>query len=402
MHNINNLKKEGLEILKSSLNPDQKKAIETKFNNISGKTGRYYVPDTLFQKRTSRTNRCLIPFDHICAANITYEELETFDNGVVVEFINNDYFDQLSLSSDKQNDVFKNLKNKLGCDDRVSAIIDIRGTGSSSSQTQRSAYNRLKNWLCSNKLKEKEVLLQRKKGVKYSNKGNDKWKGFLYYNIKGGQQVSTDSHKNYGINQNDVRLFNPSVEYARKDVSDDITLVLTYFALFSISKKDRNIQIKFPQKTNKTIDWLKVKTEYENYFKTRIYRGYSLYEYVTTHISLNLVKDTLMDPIQLEPINIEDFTKKERNEDNEDAVDIAHQSSVMNHNYIWDPKLNVLPTPARPTNLFWSKHISNMMQQNYSLKKFIVSQINSMDNKKSSWTTYMNSLSKPMAILQQF
>ena len=113
MHNINNLKKEGLEILKSSLNPDQKKAIETKFNNISGKTGRYYVPDTLFQKRTSRTNRCLIPFDHICAANITYEELETFDNGVVVEFINKDYFDQLSLSSDKQNDVFKNLKNKV-------------------------------------------------------------------------------------------------------------------------------------------------------------------------------------------------------------------------------------------------------------------------------------------------
>lgn len=399
MYNINYLKKDGLEILKSSLNPDQKKAIESKFNNISGKTGRYYVPETLFQKRTSRTNRCLIPFDHIRAANISYKELKTIDSGVVVEFVNNDYFDQLSLSSDKQNDVFKKLKNKLGCDDKVSAIIDIRSTGSSSSQTQRSAYDTLKNWLCCKKLKEKDVLLQRKKGVKYSGKGNDKWEGFLYYNIKGGQQDGMDSHMDNGINPKDVQLFNPSVEYARKDVSDDITLVLIYFALFSIPKKDRNIQIKDPQKTDKTIDWLKVKTEYENYFKTRIYKGFSLYDYVTTHISLNLIKDTLMDPIRIEPINIEDFTRKKRDDD---AVDIAHQSSVMNHNYIWDQKLNVLLTPARPTNLFWSKHISNMMQQNYSLKNFILSQINSMNNKKTSWTTYMNNLSKQNAILQQF
>lgn len=371
MYNISNLKKDGLEILKSSLNPDQKKAIESKFNNISGKTGRYYVPNTLFQKRTSRTNRCLIPFKHICEANITYNDLETIESGVVVEFVNNDYFDQLSLSSDKQNDVFKKLKNKLGCDDRVSAIIDIRSTGSSSSQTQRSAYNTLKNWLCCKKLKEKDVLLQRKKGVKYSGKGNEKWKGFLYYNIKGGQQIGLDSHLIYGIDQKNVQLFNPSVEYARKDVSDDITLVLMYFAFFSIPKKNRNIQITVTQNHPKrivTIDWHNVKTEYEKYLKTRVYNGQSLYNYVTNHISLNLQKDILMDPIQIEPINIIDFTRKKRDEN---SLDITHQISVKRHSYIRDQKMNVLLTPARPTNLFWSKHLSNMMQQDYSLKEYI-------------------------------
>ena len=51
------------------------------------KTGRYSVPEKLFQKRTSRQNRVLIPWKTIEQNNITIEQLETFYGGVCVEFV---------------------------------------------------------------------------------------------------------------------------------------------------------------------------------------------------------------------------------------------------------------------------------------------------------------------------
>ena len=39
-----------------------------------------------------------------------------------------------------------------------------------------------------------------------------------------------------------------------------------------------------------------------------------------------------------------------------------------------DEDLEVLLTAARPTNLFWSKHLSNMMQQDFSLKEYFIHQ----------------------------
>ena len=94
----NILKSDGLRVLKNGLDEEKGKAIKSKFNNISDKTGRYFVPDTLFQKRTSRSNRALIPFKQVVKEKISYEQLEkTFEGGVVVEFVNNDFFDQLEL-----------------------------------------------------------------------------------------------------------------------------------------------------------------------------------------------------------------------------------------------------------------------------------------------------------------
>ncbi|KJY61107.1 hypothetical protein [Lactobacillus apis] len=356
--------KSGLQILKNGLDEEKGNTITTKFNNISGKTGKYFVPETLFQKRTFRNNRALIPFKHVVEGKISYEQLEkTFEGGVVVEFVNNDFFDQLELPEQEQNEVFSKLKDKLGSDEKVSAIIDIRGTGSSSSKEQRDAYKKLEKWLAKKGYKEPDVLLRRK-NIKYpkntSGKGNEKWEGFVYYSIKGGQQDVADSHVKYKIDPKKVHLFNPSVEYAGAEVSNDITLVLIYFAFYSIPK------------TNRDADWIKVRDEFREYFKKRVYTGESLYDYVDNHISLNLQKGILMDPIQVEPIEIDDFTRKER--DDEDAVDITHQISVKRHSYVWDENLNVLLTPARPTNLFWSKHSSNMMQQDYSLKDYILNQ----------------------------
>lgn len=357
----NKIKNNAITYIKSFFETEEeKKLISNKFTNISGKTGQYFVPETLFQKRTPRKNRALIPFSHVKNFNITYEQLNSFENGVAVEFVNNDFFEELSLPINKQNDVFKKLKDKLGTDDNVSAIIDIRSTGDSSSNVQREALNKLKKYLNDNNLKMKDVLIRRKKDCKYSGVGNEKWEGFVYYSIKGGQQDAIDSHEEYKIPSKDVQLFNPSVEYAGEHVSLDITLTLLFFTLFSINKNKRDEK------------WSTLKNDFLNYFSNRIYLRKSLKDYVENHISINIEKDMLIDPIQMEPIHIEDFAIKSRESD---ALDITHQISVDQGVYEWDSNLHVLLTPASPTNLFWSKYLSNMMQQHYSLNEYIKLQL---------------------------
>lgn len=360
MKKSNDLKILGINHLKSYFTSEkEQKLIGEKFSNISGKTGQYFVPDKLFQKRTARKNRSLIPFEHVVNSKLTYEQLNTFEGGVTVEFVNNDYFNQLELPEKQQNSIFKILKNKLGSNDNVSAMISIRSTGNSSSQIQRIALEKLKDFLNTNNKRMEDVLIRRNPEVKYKGQGNDKWKGYVYYSIKGGQQDARDSHDEYDITSKEVQLFNPSVEYAGSVISNDITLVLIYFAMFSVPEKQRNDS------------WSKLIAEYSDYFSSRIYMKKSLKDYVDNHISLKLEKGKLLDPIQVEAINIEDFAISSRKEH---SLDITHQRSVNKYSYIWDVDLDILLTAARPTNLFWSKHLSNMMQQDFSLKEYFIHQ----------------------------
>lgn len=359
------LKIKGIKFLEEQFTKvEDKKAIRAKFTNISGKTGAYFVPEVLFQKRTPRKNRVLIPYEHVIANKIQLEQLETFEGGVAVEFVNNDFFSE--LNSDKPNDIFKVLSKRLGSDERVSAVITIRSVGSSSSSEQRLALYSLKNYLKDNNIDEKDVLIKRKPGVAYSGQGNDKWEGYIYYLVQGGEQETLNSHKDIPANQ--VQLFNPSVEYAGEKVSNDITNVLIYFALFSIRKENRGEE------------WNKLKKEYREYLSQQVYLGQNLADYVENHITLKIVKEELIDPIQCNNIFIENFLITERTEE---AVDITHDSSVNKAKYIWEPNLKVLLTPATPTNLFWSKHLSNMMQQDFTIEEFHAKTISNMKKLRS-------------------
>jgi len=344
--------------------PDEKNAIRTKFSNISGKTGRYFVEDTLFQKRTSRSNRVLIPFQHVIDYSLTYEQLDTFEGGVAVEFVNNDFFEQLAKPINEQHEIFKQLKDKLGSDDNVSAIIVIRGVGHSDSQQQRLAFNNLQSYMDENYIDEDDALIKRRKNISYNGKGNKCWEGFLYYNIKGGQQDTRDSHLQFGISSNEVQLFNPSVEYAGENVSSDITLILLFFSFFSVPVKKREDA------------WYMLVNMYQTYLESRVYDTGNLFNYVSSHISINMQKDILVDPIQFKPILLEYFALKNRSNQDEKiyALDITHQVSIEKSGYKFDLKQGILLTPARPTNLFWSMHLSNMMQQNFSLKEYFDNQ----------------------------
>lgn len=340
--------------------------IKTKFDNICNKTGAYNVPDELFQKRTPRKNRVLISWKVVKKNKMDLEKLNSFENGVVVEFMNNDYFDE-----DNQSDpLFNELKNRLGSDENVSSIISFRSeNGSSSSSIPRIAFSKF--------LDNTEVLYNGQKIVinedNYMNYrlektvdgvgsgvGNDKWTGFLFVSIRGGQQDTIETHKNHAIT-----LFNPACEYAGQEVCYDIDLTLAYFAMRSISVLNLTDELKKVQEELITrLEEILKQTEYD-------LNGNSvtLYQYCNMHPSLAVNKEKLTDPIQLREITISSFNIPEAS--NPDSIDITHNEAVNKENYYWDDKRKCILSPARPTNLFWSYHLSNMMQQDFNLSGYI-------------------------------
>ncbi|ADD08863.1 hypothetical protein Aboo_1054 [Aciduliprofundum boonei T469] len=347
------LKNKAIDFLKSFGETDEdKRKIEAKFRNINGKTGRYNVPDDLWQKRTARKNRVLISWKTVKKNGLTLEQLETFYGGVVVEFINDDYFKE-----DPDDELFNKLKSRLGSDEIVSSMISIRNEdGTSSSQKERAAMEKLEKEFPD----YKEHIIKRKGGVRYRGTGNDVWEGFIYYSIKGGQQDTRNAYDETGIKP--PQLFNPASEYANEEVSLDIDLVLIYFAMFSIDKDSLDTQKRDKyEMLLKRLEYVLENTEYDE--------G-NLLEYCRNHPSLLLDEGKLYDPIQVEEIKITDFAIDDKNDPR--SIDIAHDEAVNKEKYYFDKKHGCILTAARPTNLFWSRHSSNMMQQNYTLEEYFM------------------------------
>jgi len=309
--------------------------IHEKFHNICGKTGQYNVPEELFQKRTHRKNRVLISWKTVNENNMTIHQLKTFSGGVVVEFVNDDYFDE----NNQKLPLFIDLKNRLGSDNIVASMISIRTEdGSSSSSIPRQSYLKL--------LKRfpdyESCIIKRKKNVAYSGTGNDKWEGFIYISIKGGQQDTIVTHSE----NIDYQLFNPACEYATEDISLDIDLVMSYFALKSIKEDSCN------EEQKKELSF--ITKEVGNYLQTCEYENPSftgnLLSYCENHPSIKMKKNSLFDPIQVEEIFIHDFSIT--NKDDERTLDLTHDESVNKGKYYWDLKHNCILSPARPSNLF--------------------------------------------------
>ena len=340
--------------------------IKTKFDNICNKTGCYNVPDELFQKRTPRKNRVLISWKTVKKNKLNMEKLNSFENGVVVEFMNNDFFDE----ENQNNSLFIELKNRLGSDENVSSIISFRSeNGSSSSSIPRIAFSKF--------LDNTEVIYNGQKIIITKNNymdyrlekivdgagsgvGNDKWTGFLFVSIRGGQQDTIETHKNHALT-----LFNPACEYASQEVCYDIDLTLSYFAMRSVNPSNLpNEQKIIHEKLIAQLEEILKQTEYD-------LNGLvvSLYQYCNMHPSLAVNKEQLTDPIQLREITISSFNIPEAS--NPNSIDITHNEAVNKEIFYWDEKRKCILSPARPTNLFWSYHLSNMMQQDFNLSGYI-------------------------------
>lgn len=336
--------------------------IKTKFSNICGKTGQYDVPDELFQKRTSRKNRVLISWKDVKSNGLTVEQLETFSGGAVVEFVNEDYF----LPENQAHPVFIELKNRIGGDGNVAAIITIRSeSGSSSSAIQREYFARLTSGTHI-KYKGDEVVLNRNNYTEYALKkdigggiGNASWSGFLFVCIKGGQHDVEETH--HGKN---LLLFNPACEFATEEVCLDIDLVMSYYALLSIDtvileERRKNDYDRIIGDVREALS--------ESYYDSEAYVG-DLLNYCNNQLSVRMVEGQLTDPIQAEQIHIEDFAID--NKKDVRSLDLTHDEAVNKARYYWDRAKRCVMSPARPTNIFWSKHLSNMMQQNFSLAEY--------------------------------
>lgn len=335
-----NLRNKAIDYLASFGSKDESKNIKTKFNNISSKTGQYNVPKELFLKRVHRCNRALIPYRIVIANNLTKDILNSFENGITVEFVNNDYFDK------HDDDLTYWLKNRLGSDENVSSIISIKSEGDSSSNVQRDAYQKLIHEFGEHGISKN--LIKKRDNCKGS-KGNHVWEGFIYYSIKGGQQDTLQSHTK------ELTIFNPAVEYASSKVSLHIDYTMIYFALYSIPESiERNNMINA------------IAQELQN----AEYDCGNLLDYCHNHPALTLKKNQLVDPIQAKEINIIDFARTS----GDDSLDITHNESVNKERFFYDTKMETVLSPANPMNLFWSKHLSNMMQQNFSLEEFFTLQ----------------------------
>lgn len=343
------LRNKAISYLKSLGSTDEeKKKINTKLTNICGKTGQYNVPDQLFQKRTHRKNRALISWKTVKKNKLILQQLETFSGGLVVEFINEDFFE----TDNDPKSLFNLLKGRLGSDEVVSSIITIRNEdGGSSSQTSRDAFEKLKQ-----KFPDyQNHFIKRRPNIVNPGIGNDKWEGFIYYSIKGGQQDTIISH----ISAPFPQLFNPACDYANENICLDIDLVLAYFAMFSVDKKlDSSEKLQHESLLND------IKRELKN----SEYDGGNLLDYCDNHPCLLLGRGKLVDPIQLEEINIGDFAID--NKEDLRNLDFTHDEAVNKGRYYFDTKKKCVLTPARPNNIFWSRHLSNMMQQNFSLSEY--------------------------------
>lgn len=338
--------------------------MRSKFSNICGKTGSYDVPLELFQKRTPRKNRVLISWRAVKNNNLTLDQLDTFEGGVVVNFINNDFFDEENFS----NGLFNELKNRLGSDENVSAIISIKTeAGSSSSAVQREAFNKLINNTKVN-YKGQEIIINADNYADFAieqivsgrGQGNDTWSGFLFVSIRGGQQDTIETHSG-----RELTLFNPACEYASAEVSEDINLVMGYYALISINGNE------LIEGNEKWLEWRRLLKNLETVLETTEYdfAGYkgNLLDYVKNQYSVALMPGQLTDPIQLTRITIDKFDISTRVSD---SIDLTHEEAVIYEKYYWDNIKKCVLSPARPTNVFWSYHLSNMMQQNYNLEEY--------------------------------
>ena len=102
-------------------------------------------------------------------------------------------------------------------------------------------------------------------------------------------------------------------------------------------------------------------------YNNKSYSG-NLLDYCNNHPCLKLSPGSLYDPIQVEPIHIGDFDIKDKSDLRN--LDFTHNEAVNFEKYYWDSEKNCILSPARPTNIFWSKHLSNMMQQNFTLNEY--------------------------------
>ena len=367
------------------------KKVGTKVKNTIDKTSPYDVPKELFQQRTPRTGRVLISIKTVIDSNLTIDELNYFRGGVVVEFVNDDYVKY--STNDENSVVVKELLKRIGSDENVSSMISFRSTdGKSSGANAKKSYEEFLNYWRENPIKVNNLDVEpqfddasnldlnlyriiRKDNIEDEDSvffGNEKWTGFLFVSIKGGNKKTISSHTFRKEENNKGYLFNPAREYANGEVCQEILLVLLYFVLHSFDESFKDEQRSLINEIREVLSEI----SYEENGKTMTLEEYCI------NISGCIVDDKLVDPLTKEKINYLDFSYELGQIANisigdsyeigwDRSMDVSHNESAKFQKFYVNTNLNRILTAARPTNLFWSFHTSNMMQQNFTIDQLL-------------------------------
>ena len=339
-----------------SLGPE----IEEKFKNINGKTNPVAVPKKLYPDRTHRRNRALISWKTVKKNKLTISQLNTFKNGICVEFINDDILNDIS----ELDETYKELKNRIGSDENVSSIITFRvEDGDPGATVARESFKKFESLESGIELKKIERVSKKihvdAGYARFPGQKNEFWKGNAYYDISGGKQKK-DSIKSH-TSEDKLNLFNSANEYANDVVCNDLYITLFYFFIHCHD---------IDQKLNdKLEDFTNIKQECEDYLRTRDYDENNLYEYCITNPCLTYNKGILTDPIEVKKISVDDF--KEQNTKKPEHIALCHNESADKQIIKFDKINGCIVSAARPTNMFWMYHTSNMLQQNHILEEYI-------------------------------
>lgn len=311
-------------------------------------------------QRMSQAGRVLIPYDIIIKNNITLNQLETHTQGITVELPFKEY--KKIKNSKLICELESYLLDNIGEDGTVSCIITIRGEkGYSGSTELREQYKdfeivaKEKNWEPIIRKKE----LQIKHGDTYI--GNEKWRGQYYYNIRGGEQDTLESHKDETLV--DYQIFTTYKGFmANESVITDVKTALIYQMIhcYDITKY---ISLE------KLIEYKKT---YSEYLKKIYYLGKNVYEFIHNIENGIIINDKLMSPITEEMISIEQFNKKDNQAD--DCLQISHNEACNKQKIYFDEDRNCLVSDYRPTNLFWETKLGNMQQQSFTIKEYWINQ----------------------------
>ena len=345
---------------KEALFPD---AITTKVKNNNGKCG---TGSILTNGRTQRSGRVTIPYRIIISNNInTIDKLNGFIDGLVVLLINNDYFEL----QEKNDELSRYLLENIGGNNIVSSIICICSVkGDSGSSVAKFYLDKFLPIFEENKWRPVERIEVKANGLITS--GNEKWSGHYYYDVSGGSQERHLSHHG-----KKPQLFNEYHDYATREECFNIDCVMLYMMLHCYDINDYIHSDTVSEMIN----------DFEEYFATQNYDdGNILNNEIIPYCLFNdetLNKKILHCPIECERISIHDFeitdTKKHK------YIDICHNEAVSRELFYYDETQNRILTAARARNLYWGSHNGNMMQQDLTIKDFIMAEERRYNKRKN-------------------
>ena len=326
------------------------KDLYTKISKISVSREDDSIPCTT--KRISKNSRLFIPYSVVVSNNLTISQLSSYNHSICIglsffeyEKIIEKYEENKEETKDDNCIIEKYLIENIGSNNTVSCIVTImKEDGDSSSTIQREYYKRLikiiekKNW--------KPLSIENISKNKH--KGNDKWEGHYYYNIKGGQQENIFSWVN-----KEPQIFTSYKSFmASQKVILTTRVSLLYFMLY-IHDIYKILSIEEVQL---------YKDIFSKYLQTIYYSDISCYQTMKCLpcISKN---NELISPILCKKLSIDDFTKN-------GVIHISHNISVSKNIITYCEKYNILLSDYYAGNLFWDFRTGNMQQQNYTINEY--------------------------------